>query len=172
MSEATPPDAGANPTGADFPGIPVRMHGQYVKDMSFEVPNAPDIFREMRQTQPEIQISLDTGVRNLQGNVFEVTLSVKVDAAVGAKKAFILELSYCSFVEFAPDMPEEHKHPMLLIEVPRQMFPFVRQIVSSTTSQSGFPPMMLEMIDFGALYRSRFGDQPPQPEPAAQPAVH
>lgn len=167
MSEAAPPEA----AGGEIPQSPIRMHGQYVKDMSFEVPNAPDVFREIHQTQPEIQISLDTGVRNLQGNTFEVTLSVQVDATVNGKKAFILELAYCSFVEFAPNMPEEHKHPVLLIEVPRQMFPFVRHLVSITTGQGGFPPMMLDMIDFAGLYRSRFGDKP-QPPPEPQPSVH
>lgn len=169
MSEV-PPDAAQ---GLDVPQVPIRMHGQYVKDMSFEVPNAPDVFREIRQTQPEIQISLDTAVRSLQENAFEVTLAVTVDATVNGKKAFILELSYCAFVEFAASMPDEHKHPILLIEVPRQMFPFVRHLVSTTTSQSGFPPMMLEMIDFAGLYRARFGDTPqPPPGPQATPSVH
>ena len=169
MSEAAPPDAAA-PT-QDAPQVPIRVHGQYIKDMSFEVPNAPDVFREIRQAQPEIEITLDTGVRNLQGDTFEVTLTVEVDASVNGKKAFILELAYCAFVEFAAGMPEEHKHPLLLIEVPRQMFPFVRHIVGTTTTQGGFPPMMLEMIDFAGLYRARFGDTP-QPPPEPQASVH
>lgn len=167
MSEV-PPDV---TPGIDVPQVPIRMHGQYIKDMSFEVPNAPDVFREIRQTQPEIQIELDTAVRALQDNTFEVILSVTVDATVNSKRAFLLELTYCAFVEFAANMPDEHKHPILLIEVPRQMFPFVRHLVSTTTSQSGFPPMMLEMIDFSGLYRARFGDTP-QPAPGPAPSVH
>src|SRR5262245_21250117 len=135
MSDAAP----QNDAAAEGPALPIRVHGQYMKDMSFEVPNAPDIFRELRQTQPEIQVSIDTTVRNLQPSGYEVTLSIQVDASAGEKKVFILELSYCAFVEFAPTMPEEHKHPFLLIEVPRQMFPFVRQMVATTTGQSGLP---------------------------------
>ncbi len=168
MSEAAPPDAAPSQEGLQ---MPIRVHGQYIKDMSFEVPNAPDVFLEIRQTQPEIQISLDTAVRSLPGGSFEVTLSVDIDATVAGKKAFILELVYCAFVAFGDGMPDQHKHPLLMIEVPRQMFPFVRQIVATTTTQGGFPPMMMEMIDFAGLYRARFGDTP-QPPPEAQASVH
>ena len=143
----------------------------YIKDLSVEVPNAPDVFRDIRTTQPEIEVNIDTAVRNLQGNTFEVTLTIHVDADVAKKKCFILELAYSAFVELAPDLPDEHKAPILLIEIPRQLFPFVRQLVSAMTGQSGFPPMMLDMIDFAAVYRQRYGEgQPPMPDPA--PAVH
>ncbi len=172
----TPP-AGSEPLQLDNPPpSPLRIMGQYIKDLSFETPHAPDIFAVLRTEAPEIPIGLDTVVRHLSGSSFEVTLSVQLEAVVTGKKAFILELAYGAVVEVNTQMvAEEHVHPILMIEVPRQLFPFVRQLVADITGNGGFPPLMLQVFDFADMYRKKFGDPTANPAPDSappQPAVH
>ena len=178
----TPPDAGADPAMLDAPpASPIRILGQYIKDLSFETPLAPEIFTILRSEAPEIPIGLDTVVRHIGGTSFEVTLSVQLEAVVsGGRKAFILELAYSAAVEVNTQIvPQEHVHPILMIEVPRQLFPFVRQLVADITGNGGFPPLMLQVFDFADMYRKKFGDPnaaPPMegaPDRAPPPpAVH
>src|SRR5262249_43294217 len=119
MSEASTPESGAasGPQGTNAP--PIRLLGQFVKDLSFQVPNAPEIFGLLRQQSPELPVSLDTNLRQLEGNNFEVTISLHIEATLGAKKAFILELDYACVAELNTQVvPQEHVHPMLMIELP------------------------------------------------------
>ena len=174
MSETDAPQP-ADPMLEGLPAQPLRILGQFIKDMSFETPHAPEIFTLLRTQAPEIPIELDTNVRHLGGPGFEVTITVRLEAVVASKKAFILELVYGAMVEINERLvPQEAIHPILMIEVPRQMFPFVRQIVAEITANGGFPPLMLHVFDFADMYRKKFGDliaQPPAPsEP--QPSVH
>lgn len=150
----TSTDAGA----AAQPVAPIQVVAQFIKDLSFEVPHAPEIFSEMRQTAPDIPISIECGTREIKDNTHEVTLSLHLEATVGDKAAFILEVSYAAVVILG-DLPEEHIRPVLLIEVPRQLYPFVRQIVSDTTVQGGFPPVMLQLVDFMDLYRQKYATE-------------
>ena len=148
--------------------------GQYIKDMSFETPLAPEIFSVLREQSPDMEVSIDAAVRQMEGPVFEVTVSVSMEAKAGYKTAFILELVYGCIVQLNPQLvPQEHAHSLLLIEVPRHMFPFVRQIVAQITSTGGFPPVMVQMIDFAELYRRKFGNSGEAGQnPAPPPAVH
>lgn len=139
------------------PVAPIQFIGQYIKDLSFEAPHAPDIFQDLRQTAPDIPISIDCSVRELKENQHEVTLTIHLEATVGEKPAFILEVAYASVVVLGK-IPEEHIRPVLMIEVPRQMYPFVRQIVADITVQGGFPPLMLQLVDFQDLYRRKYAD--------------
>ena len=158
MSDA--PEDTAPPTpGSQAPVTPLRFLGQFIKDLSFEAPHAPEIFNILRQQAPAIPITIDANVRQLDGPVFEVTLTVHLEATVAEKTAFIFELLYGCVVELNPEaVPQEYAHSLLLIEVPRYMFPFVRQIVSETTGSAGFPPLLLQMVDFADLYRKKFAD--------------
>ncbi len=131
----------------------LTVNGQYIKDLSFEVPGAPGIYGEMRQ-QPEIPIGIDIQATKLQDNVFEVVLAVNIDAKVNGKPAFVLELSYGG-VFTVQGVPEDHMQPLLLIECPRMLFPFARNIIADMTRDGGFPPLMMQPIDFVALYRQR-----------------
>ncbi|MDX2224035.1 MAG: protein-export chaperone SecB [Rhodospirillaceae bacterium] len=159
MSDTTA-TAGAGP-GPAADSVPLRFRGQYVRDFSFEVPHAPEIFTELRQKAPDIPITVEPAVRHLNGSLFEVTLTANVEAKAADRIAFILEVVYAGVVELDERViPQEHVHPILMIEVPRFLFPFVRQMVSDTTVGGGFPPLMLQMIDFAELYRRRFGDTP------------
>ena len=150
----TSTDAGAAPADQQ-PVAPIQFIGQYIKDLSFEAPHAPEIFQELRQTAPDIPISIDCAVRELKENQHEVTLTVHLEATVGDKPAFIMEVAYAAVVVLGK-LPEEHIRPVLMIEVPRQMYPFVRQIVADVTVQGGFPPLMLQIVDFMDLYRRKY----------------
>jgi len=163
----TSTDAGAAPANSQ-PVAPIQFIGQYIKDLSFEAPDAPEIFQVLRETPPDIPISIDCAVRQIKENQHEVTLTVHLEATVGEKAAFIMEVAYACVVQLG-NIPEDHIRPVLLIEVPRQMYPFVRQIVADVTTQGGFPPLMLQLVDFTDLYRRKFAtDEEQQREAEAK----
>jgi preprotein translocase subunit SecB len=145
-------------------GAPLIIAGQYIKDLSFEAPSAPEIFSKMNQA-PDIPINVDVQARHLEGNTFEIVLAFNATATVGGETAFVLELSYGAVARVNPQQPD-HTQPLLLIEAPRTMFPFARNIIADTTRDGGFPPLMLQPIDFVQLYRQRMEHegqaQPPQ----------
>ena len=130
------------------------MNLQYTRDLSFEVPGAPEIFVSLRE-QPRVDIALDVQARAVQGqaNVYEVSLQVRADAKAGETPCFIAELAYCGV--FTVNVPQEHLEPVLLVECPRLLFPFARNILADVTRDGGFPPVMLAPIDFVALWQSR-----------------
>lgn len=132
--------------------VGLAIAGQYIKDMSFEVPGAPEIFSQM-QKAPEIPISVDVQARHLGGNHFEVTIHFDIKANVGDKPGFVMELVYGAVVQ--ANAQQEHLQPLLLIEAPRLMFPFCRNLIADITRDGGFPPLMLQPIDFVQLYRER-----------------
>lgn len=147
---------------ASQPGVlPIRFLGQYIRDLSFEVPHAPEIFSEIRQAAPSIPIQIEPSYRHMKGSTFEVSLTTQVEATVNGRPAFILELVYCAMVEIDERaVAQEHLHPVLCIEVPRFLFPFARQIVNDQTVAGGFPPLVLQPVDFVELYQRKFGDKP------------
>jgi len=173
MSETSdlPPESAPDAEQAP-PLAPIRIAGQYIKDLSFEVPHAPDIYAQLQREAPEIPISIDVAARPINESAFEVSLTIHLEATLSDRKAFILELVYCAAVDVNRQIvAEEHIHPLLMIEIPRQMFPFARQIVSDATGHGGFPPLQLQLVDFGLLYRQKFGI-PGQQAPQEPPAVH
>ena len=144
------------------PAQPLVVNIQYVKDLSFEVPNAPAIYSTLR-AQPNVNINLDVNARRLQDgqDVFEVTLQIKAEAkdptpSNGAEPAtvFIIELAYCGVFTLT-DVPENTVEPVLLVECPRLLFPYARNILADVTRDGGFPPVLLQPIDFVALWQSR-----------------
>lgn len=151
MNEST---IGEQPQGGNGGGAgqhpPLTINAQYVKDLSFEVPGAPGIFAQLQQRPPEIAIKVDVQARGLEGNIYEVVLETRADCKTGESVAFILELAYAGV--FTLNVPPEDIRPVLLIECPRMLFPFARQILASTTLSGGFLPLMLGPVDFAALY--------------------
>jgi len=161
MSDTSPPPAPFPGNGAQpAPQGPLVVNLQYVKDLSFEVPGAPDIFTQLRE-QPRIDIALDVQARPIQqdGNVFEVALQIRCDAKAGDVVAFIAELVYCGI--FTVNVPQESLEPVLLVECPRLLFPFARNILADATREGGFVPVLLTPIDFVALWQSRRGGATP-----------
>ena len=150
--------AGSGPTSgaAPEPRPPLVINAQYVKDLSFEVPQAPGIFGQMQQRPPEIAIKVDVQARALEANVYEVVLNIRADCKSAETVAFILELAYGGV--FTLNVTPQDVRPVLLIECPRMLFPFARQILASTTLNGGFLPLMLGPVDFSALYQQHQQD--------------
>lgn len=148
MSDSTAADAA--PTGeAAQPSV--RVLAQYVKDLSFENPRAPMSLQKKDQTPP-INIGVNVGARGMSDKDFEVTLSLEAKAGEGDELNFQVELHYAGVVR-VENMKKEHIQPFLLIEGPRMLFPFARQIVAEAVRNGGFPPLMIDPIDFVTLYR-------------------
>jgi preprotein translocase subunit SecB len=143
-----------NGSATDAPPMPIVLNIQFTKDLSFEVPGAPEIFATLRE-QPRVDLALDVQARPIQEgeNVFEVSLMIRADAKVGDTPCFIAELTYCGI--FTISVPQEHLEPVLLVECPRLLFPFARNILADVTREGGFPPVMLNPIDFVQLWQNR-----------------
>ena len=140
----------------------MTIQTQYVKDLSFENPRAPASL-EPGQPRPEIQVRVDVRAQPLGGERYEVVLQLHIDAQAGGETGFMLELSYGGVFGLL-NIPPESMQVLLLIECPRLLFPFARRIIADATRDGGFPPLMLDPIDFVALYRRR---QQQAQEPAA-----
>ncbi len=147
MSDST---TGETPGGQQ--GQPsVRVLAQYVKDFSFENPRAP-MSLQRKDTNPPINIGVNVGARALAGQDFEVTLTLDAKAGEGEEMSFQVELQYAGVMRIAGMQPD-HVQPFLLIEGPRLLFPFARQIMADAVRNGGFPPLMIDPIDFVTLYR-------------------
>ena len=152
-------------TAPAAPAQALVVNIQYIKDLSFEVPNAPAVYSTLR-SQPNVAINLDVNARRLQEgeDVFEVTLQIKAEATdpqagangngAGPASVFIVELAYAGVFTLT-GVPENAVEPVLLVECPRLLFPYARNILSDTTRDGGFPPVLLQPIDFVALWQSR-----------------
>ncbi|CAA7614025.1 Protein-export protein SecB [Candidatus Terasakiella magnetica] len=149
---------------------PLRVNGQYIKDLSLEIPSAPQIFLDMQGQTPEIPIHVDVDATAVGPNMFEVVLHLRAEAKLPTKSLFILELDYAGL--FTVNVPEEQVHPVLLIECPRLLFPFARQIVADLTREGGFPPLMLQPLDFVSLYRQRMEEMAAEQESAEGQPKH
>ncbi|MBR1399549.1 MAG: protein-export chaperone SecB [Alphaproteobacteria bacterium] len=140
----------ANENQQAKPAIMIRS--QYIKDMSLEIPLAPEIFKDLT-TQPQIHVDMNMKSEKQDDGSYVVSLITKMDADINDKKLFIVELTYSAQAEI--NVPEEQKEPVLMIELPRLMFPFVRSIISNALAQAGLPPIMLSPIDFVTLYNAK-----------------
>lgn len=128
----------------------LAMGLQYIKDFSFENPNAPQTL--LPGTAPQISVSVDVGARALGQDHYEVALRLKADAKREDSAVFVLEVVYAGLFQ-AVNFPADQLEPVLLIECPRLLFPFARRVVADATRDGGFPPLMLDPIDFVALYQ-------------------
>ncbi len=165
-------DENATPEGSiQANEMPLVIHAQYIRDLSFENPGAPESLRAGKG-QPEMDINIGMDARKLEDkelqNLYEVVVNVRAEATRGEEPMFIAELQYGVTVQLT-GVPEDQHHPVLFIEIPRLAFPFVRQIVSDMTVQGGFPPLLLSPVDFHALYMERFKEELKQkPETAGE----
>ncbi|MCG8510712.1 MAG: protein-export chaperone SecB [Rhodospirillales bacterium] len=154
------------------PQSPIAIIAQYIKDLSFEVPSAPGIFAEMQNEQPEISVNIDVKANPIQESVFEIVLHIEAQCKIGESSAFVCELAYGGL--FAVTVPAEHLQAILLIECPRLLFPFARNIVADATRDGGFPPLMLAPVDFVSMYQNQIAQQAAQqqqPEGPSSPIV-
>lgn len=153
----TPAPAPAGALGAAQGGQEVRpqlgIRSQYVKDLSFENPSAPERPAEAERAS-DIAVNVRVEARRLDETTFEVTLQITTNARHEERPVFLAELSYAGLFTFI-GIPQEALEIALLVECPRLLFPFARRIMADVTRDGGFPPLLLAPIDFLALYRNR-----------------
>lgn len=145
---------------ADAPAAPAAAQSlllktQYIKDLSFENPRAPEIFHTLKQA-PQVTVNIDVTARPMaQADDYEIVLMINAEAKTDDQVVFVVELTYAAVFQLS-GLPRESLQPILLIEVPRLIFPFARNVVADVTRDSGFPPLLIQPIDFVALYRQKF----------------
>lgn len=133
------------------------LRGLYVKDISFENPGAPAVFFEQPE-QPKLNIAVDVKVQKLPSDAFEVALVINVDAKRGDdKNSFMVELSQAGIFLLDPELSEDEKKFVLLKDCAETLFPYARRVVSDLTRDGGFPPLLLEPIDFEVLAKREVG---------------
>src|SRR5260370_22791126 len=151
-------DATGNDATAPQAGIPGQtqqqqliINAQYIKDLSFENPRAPDSLRQ-QTTAPAVEINVDVKAQGLAPENYEVVLTIKASAKAAEEVLFVIELVYAAVVTVR-NVAQELVSPIMMAETPRLMFPFARNIIAETTRDGGFPPLMINPIDFGDLLR-------------------
>lgn len=146
----------ANEVNNDAPPS-LTILAQYMKDLSFEVPGAPRSL-QARDRAPEININVNVNANPLSDSDFDVVLSMNADARDGDKTLFHCELVYGGVFRIS-GFPQEHMLPILFIECPRILFPFARQIIADATRNGGFPPLMIDPIDFAQMFSQRMAQE-------------
>ena len=139
------------------PGPQLSVLGQYIKDFSFENPNAPRSLAP-KETQPSINIQINVGVGQLAPTDFEVSLKLEGKAELEGTVLFAFDLTFAGIFRIQ-NVPQEHLHPLVMIECPRLLFPFAREIIATAVRDGGFPPLMLDPVDFVGLYRQNMERQ-------------
>jgi len=140
--------------------------GQYIKDLSFENPAGAKVLNPNNE-KPNLEVQVNVNAAKGAETVYEVELKVNVNGKYGTDPAFICELSYGGLFNIV-NVPDEQLQPLLLVECPRIIFPFARRIIADATRDGGYPPLLLDPIDFLALYRQQMAQQ--QQQAATQPA--
>jgi len=144
---------GAPAIDADEAQPGIRILAQYIRDLSFENPRAPESLRG-NEVQPQIELGVELNGRGRDDGLFEVELKLTARATRQADTVFHLELVYAGLFQIL-GVPGEDMEPVLMIECPRYLFPFARRVVADLTTEGGFPPFMLEPMDFAAIYAAR-----------------
>jgi preprotein translocase subunit SecB len=156
MSDSPGGNGNGEASDAQLGGSPqIQVLAQYIKDLSFENPAAP---MSLQGQKPALEVGVDVQARGLGVDQFEVMIRVRADAKAASQTVFLCELSFAG-VFVLKGIPQENVQPVLLIECPRLLFPFARRVVGDVTRDGGFPPLLLDPIDFAALYRMQMARQ-------------
>ena len=173
MADQEPASSG-NGSGENSNEPQLSILAQYTKDLSVENPSAPQVFSW--QVQPGLDVQFNIAVNTAAEDVHEVTLKIEVSARSENGVHFVVDLSYAGLFGLR-NLPADALQPFLLVEAPRMLFPFARQIVSDAIANAGFPPLLLDPIDFASAYMSQLqqlqgeaGAAAPEPAEAAEPA--
>ena len=132
----------------------------YVKDLSVEVPNAPEIFLE--REAPQVEIQLNTGGRGVGEGVFEVVLTVTVTAKLAEKTVFLVEVGQAGIFRIM-NVPDEQIEPLVAVACPNILFPYAREAVSDAVTRAGFQAIVLQPVNFEAMYMQRLQEQASEP---------
>jgi len=159
-------DAEAADGADEQAGAPsVNILAQYVKDLSFENPKAPASLHQ-QDSGPQLNINVNVNAEPMSDTDFEVVLTMEAVAESGDDTVFAVELVYAGVFR-VQNVPKDHLHPFILIECPRLLFPFARQIVSEATRNGGFPPLLIDPIDFASLYRQNMQARAAELDPSS-----
>jgi preprotein translocase subunit SecB len=151
---ATTGNGGPAPSpGAQQANAQLTVLGQYIKDFSFENPNAPRSLTPS-QTQPAINIQINVGAQQLAQTDYEISLKLEGKAESAGTILFAFDLTFAGVFRIQ-NVPAETLQPLVMIECPRLLFPFAREIVATSVRNGGFPPLLLDPVDFVALYQQR-----------------
>ena len=153
MAENNPTNGatGAPAAATEAPAYQLIVNTQYLKDLSFESPRAPQILMGQREA-PEVNLTADVKARSLGPEVFEVVLNMGAHAHHKDEPVFVVELAYAAVVTIK-DAPSELVPLLVFVETPRLVFPFARAIIANATRDGGFPPLLVNPIDFAELLR-------------------
>lgn len=157
MAEETTGNGAINPATTS-PASPQQLilNAQYIKDLSFENPRAPQSLIQP-SAQPEVEINVDVKARNLSPELYEVVLTINATARAQGETVFLVELAYGSVVT-VKNATAEVLPGLILVETPRIVFPFARAVIANATRDGGFPPLMINPIDFAELLRRQQSD--------------
>jgi preprotein translocase subunit SecB len=156
-------NGGPAPSAQPQPQLSVLA--QYIKDFSLENPNAPRSLQPT-QEQPAINIQINVNVAQLAETDYEVTLKLEGKAESKGSVLFAFDLTFAGVFR-VQNVPQESLHPLIMIECPRLLFPFAREIIATSVRNGGFPPLLLDPVDFVALYQQKMAQA--QPTPATAP---
>ncbi len=151
------------------PNLPVMVHAQYVKDISFENPSAPYSLRSgLAQPKMEVNVMLDAHpLEDAQvKSLYEVSMRLSVRAMRDEQTLYIAEVVY-GVAASMPNVAEEHHHPLMLIEIPKLAFPFARKVLADLIQDGGYPPLLLGPVDFASMYVARFAKKDEEAPSAA-----
>jgi len=161
-------DLNAEPNGNGADTAPVAgIISQYVKDLSVENPNAPESFGW--NEAPELDVQFNIAANPVSDEVQEVTLKISVKAKATQGTVYLVDIAYCGLVGMR-NMAEDQKHAFVFAEAPRFLFPFARRVIADATRDAGFQPLVLDPIDFNAVYLQQLQAQQDQPGFAAPPS--
>ena len=155
-SNGGPPGAPPPPAGPQF-----MVLAQYIKDFSFENPNAPRSLNPAEQ--PQISVSINVNSTAMGDADTEVELRLEGKAETSGNVMFSFELVFAGLFRIQ-NVPQESVHPMLMIECPRLLFPFAREVIATLVRNGGFPPLLIDPVDFVGLYRQQLANQAAAPQ--------
>ena len=159
--ESNQPTQQNTPSAVSPNNLPVMVHAQYVKDLSFENPGAPFSLRG-GQAQPRMDVNITLDAKPLEDPqvkaLYEVSMRLSVKALRGDQVVYIAEVLYAVAASM-PNVAEEHHHPLLLIEIPKLAFPFARKVLADLIQDGGYQALLLGPVDFVQMYMARFGGQ-------------
>ena len=160
-------NGGATNVGAQAEAAPqLNVLAQYVKDLSFENPNAPRSLQQ-QQAQPSINIQINVNAKPMSASEYEIELKIEGRAEIPGANLFLFgfDLLYAGVFRIV-NVPQENLHAIIMIECPRLLFPFARELIATAVRNGGFPPLMIDPVDFVSLYRQKMEQQQAAPATA------
>jgi preprotein translocase subunit SecB len=153
MADPTDPGNASVPAGTAGPPVQVRIVGQYIKDLSFENPNIRKLI-DGNSEKPTLRVEVNVNATKMTDRIYESAIEFKAEATSQAGVIYDMELAYAGLFEIQ-SIPEQALQPFLLINCPSLLFPFLRRLVADLTREGGFPPLLLDPIDFAGLFMQR-----------------